>query len=197
MSLLDQEKFFVRQKAKFIEIIAEFAILDEAGNKIGAVTEIGQSKTKKVLRALTSVDQFMSKKFTVVDETGAQVLALTRPAKFIKSKITVLDAAGAEIGTISQQNAIGKIRFSLVSASGEEVGGIFAENLRAWDFRIEDAQKNEVGRVSKKFAGALAEVFTTADNYLVELSPALTGPARALAFAAAVTIDTALKQDSK
>ena len=197
MELLDQERFFVRQKAKLIEVVAEFAILDEAGNKIGAVTETGQSKAKKVLRVLTSVDQFLSKKFAVVDANGEPVFNLTRPAKFIKSKITVLDNEGKEIGTISQQNAIGKIRFSLTSASGEDLGGIFAENFRAWDFRIEDAQKNEVGRVSKKFAGAMKELFTTADNYLVELSPSLTGPARQLAFAAAVTIDTALKQDSK
>ena len=63
MGLIDQEKFFVRQKAKMLEIVAEFAILDEAGTKIGAVTEVGQSKAKKLLKVLTSVDQYMTKKF--------------------------------------------------------------------------------------------------------------------------------------
>lgn len=197
MTLLEHNRFFVRQKAKIMEVVAEFAILDEQGAQIGAVTETGQSKAKKVLRVLTSVDQFMSKKFSVVDQAGNVVFALQRPAKLVKSKITVLDSSGVEVGTISQQNAIGKIRFALTGADGADLGGIFAENLRAWNFRIEDSTKREVGRVTKEWGGILKESFTTADNYLVEISPELQGPARQLAFAAAVTIDTALKSDSR
>jgi uncharacterized protein YxjI len=197
MSLIDTDRFFVRQKAKLIELVAEFAILDENGNKIGAVNEVGQSKAKKVLRFVSNVDQFLSKKFSVLDEGGTPVLALQRGAKFIKSKIEILDGQGATIGMIAQQNAIGKIRFAFLGANGENLGGIFAENWRAWDFRIEDASGQEVGRVTKKWAGAMKEMFTTADNYYVELSPSLTGTARQLAFAAAVTVDTALKQDDR
>lgn len=197
MGLLEHDRFFVRQKAKLIEVTAQFAILDEQGAQIGAVNEVGQSKAKKVLRFVSNVDQFLSKKFAVTDAAGTPVLALQRGAKFIKSKIEVLDGAGAAVGTIAQENAIGKIRFSLLSASGETLGGIFAENWRAWNFRIEDASGKEVGRVTKEWAGAAKELFTTADNYLVELSSDLSGTARQLAFAAAVTVDTALKQDDR
>ena len=197
MGLIDHDRFVVRQKAKLIEVTAEFAILDEQGIQIGKVTEVGQSKAKKILRFVSNVDQFLSKKFSVMDVDGTPVLALQRGAKFIKSKIQVLDGNGAPIGTIAQQNAIGKIRFALLGANDEELGGIFAENWRAWNFRIEDASQKEVGRVTKEWAGAMKEMFTTADNYLVELSPDLTGVARQLAFAAAVTIDTALKQDER
>lgn len=197
MGLIDHDRFFVRQKAKWIELTGEFAILDEAGTQVGKVLEVGQSKAKKVLRFVSNVDQFLSKKFSITDENGATLLALQRGAKFIKSKIEVLDGNGAAIGLIAQENAIGKIRFSLTGANGEPLGGIFAENWRAWNFRIEDPSGKEVGRVTKEWAGAMKELFTTADNYLVELSPDLTGPARQLAFAAAVTIDTALKQDDK
>jgi len=197
MGLLDQEKFFVRQKAKMLEIVAEFAILDEAGTKIGAVTEVGQSKAKKILKVLASVDQYMTKKFSVVDADGTVIMALERPAKFVKSKVKVMDASGALVGTIVQQNALGKIRFAFEDPSGADIGGIFAENLRAWDFRIEDASKREMGRVTKKWGGILKESFTVADNYYVEISPELTGVARQLAFAAAVTVDTALKSDAR
>lgn len=197
MGLLDHDKFFVRQKAKIMEIVSEFAILDEAGEKIGAVTEVGQSKAKKLFKALSSVDQFMTKKFSVTDADGSVLFAIERPAKFVKSKVNVSDAKGELIGTIVQQNALGKIRFALTSAAGEELGGIFAENLRAWDFRIEDQTKREIGRVSKEWGGLLKEGFTTADNYHVQIEPGLTSPLRDLAVAAAVTIDTALKSDSR
>jgi hypothetical protein len=40
-------------------------------------------------------------------------------------------------------------------------------------------------------------MFTTADNYLLDVSPMLGGPLRLLTFASAVGVDTALKQDSR
>jgi hypothetical protein len=40
-------------------------------------------------------------------------------------------------------------------------------------------------------------VFTTADNYVVELDAAIEEPLRTLALAAALCVDTALKQDSR
>jgi hypothetical protein len=40
-------------------------------------------------------------------------------------------------------------------------------------------------------------MFTTADNYLLDVSPMLRGPLRMLTFASAVGVDTALKQDSR
>ena len=40
-------------------------------------------------------------------------------------------------------------------------------------------------------------LFTTADDYLLDMSDALSGPLRLLAFASAVGVDTALKQDAR
>jgi hypothetical protein len=40
-------------------------------------------------------------------------------------------------------------------------------------------------------------MFTSADNYLVDIHVALPDPMRSLVVAAALTVDTALKQDSR
>jgi hypothetical protein len=40
-------------------------------------------------------------------------------------------------------------------------------------------------------------MFTTADNYVVQIHRPLQGPLQALVVAAAVSVDTALKQDSR
>lgn len=40
-------------------------------------------------------------------------------------------------------------------------------------------------------------MFTTADNYLVDIHEDLSQPLHSLVVAAALTVDTALKQDSK
>ena len=196
MGILDASVLVVNQKAKIIELTNEYAVFDDGGVQIGAVRQVGQSAVRKVLRALTSVDQFLTTRLEVVDSDGAVLLQLTRPAKFIKSKVIVQDGSGREIGTIVQENVIGKIRFGL-QAGGRAVGSINAENWRAWDFNIQDHNGREVARVKKKWEGIVKNVFTTADNYVVNIPSPLDDPLRSLVVAAALSIDTALKQDSR
>ena len=184
----------VNQKAKLIEINNEYAISDQDGTQIGAVREVGQSKAKKVIRALSSYDQFMTHKLQVVDASGTVVLQLTRPAKVMKSKIVVQDGQGGEVGQITQENMIGKIRFGL-EAGGQKLGSINAENWRAWNFNVQDATGTEIARVTKTWQGFSRAMFTNADNYVVQMHRPLEGPLLALVVAAGVSIDTALSQD--
>jgi uncharacterized protein YxjI len=194
-AILEKNRLFFNQKAKLFELTSEYAIKDEDGAQVGAVREEGQSAAKKILRAVSKLDQFMTHTLSAYDADGTKVLELVRPRKFMKSKLLVKDGAGADIGTIAQKNMIGKIRFSYEDAKGEAVGSINAENWRAWNFRIDDAQGNEVGRITKKWAGIGKELFTTADNYLFEINEGVAGTLRMLALASAVGVDLALKQD--
>lgn len=186
----------VNQKAKVIEVNNEYAISDQHGNQIGAVREVGQNAAKKVLRVLTSMDQYMTHKLQIVDMDGRVVLALTRPAKLVKSKIVVQDGQGTEIGQVIQDNVFGKIHFSLM-AGGHNYGSINAENWRAWNFSIRDHNDTEVARITKTFAGLARAMFTTADNYIVQFHQPLEDPLRSLVVASAVSVDTALKQDAR
>lgn len=196
MTLLDQTVLVINQKAKLIEVTNEYSISDQDGAKIGAVRQVGQSKAKKFLRVVSNLDQYMTHKFEIVDASGTKVLALTRPAKVFKSTVVVEDGAGKEIGRIVQQNMIGKISFSL-EADGKKIGSINGENWRAWDFNIQDEAGTEIARISKKWEGLAKAVFTTADNYVVQIHSPLADPLRSLVVAAAVGVDTALKQDDK
>jgi uncharacterized protein YxjI len=186
----------VNQKAKLIEVNNEYAIYDQHGTQIGAVRQVGQSAAKKVLRVLTSVDQFLTHKLQVVDMQGQVQLALTRPAKLMKSKVIVQDGQGNELGQIVQQNAIGKIRFGL-EQGGQLRGTIAAENWRAWNFSITDAAGEEVARITKTWEGLAKTMFTTADNYVVQIHRPLEEPLRSLVVASSLAVDTALKQDSR
>jgi uncharacterized protein YxjI len=186
----------VNQKAKVFELNNEYAVFDQDGTQIGAVRQVGQSAAKKVLRALTSVDQFMTHRLEIVDMEGNVLLKLTRPAKLLKSKVVVEDANGQEIGRIVQQNAIGKIRFSL-ETGGQAQGSINAENWRAWNFNIQDQTGNEVARITKTWEGLAKTMFTTADNYVVQIHGQVAEPLRHLIVAAALGVDTALKQDAR
>ncbi len=195
-SLFTEPVLVVNQKAKLIEINQEFAIYDQHGNQVGAVRQVGQSAAKKIVRFVANVDQFMTHKFQIVDHSGQVVLALTRPAKFMKSRLIVEGGDGRELGQIVQQNVIGKIRFSL-EVNGQQVGSLNGENWRAWNFNIQDHTGREVARITKTWEGVLKTMYTTADNYVVAIHEPLQQPLHSMVVAAAVGIDTALKQDSR
>jgi uncharacterized protein YxjI len=195
-SLLDQPVLVVNQKAKLIELTNEFKVFDKDGTEIGAVMEVGQSKAKKVLRLVSNLDQYMTHKFEVRDASGTVLLQLTRPRKVLKSTVIVSKADGTEIGKIKQENVIGKIHFGL-EVNEQRVGAINAENWRAWNFAIVDESGKEIARVTKKWEGLVKAAFTTADNYVIEVHEPLQDPMRSMVVAAALTIDTALKQDDR
>lgn len=194
-TLFSEPVLVVNQKAKFIELSNEYAISDQHGNQIGAVREVGQSTARKVVRFVSNVDQYLTHKYEVVDVSGRVQMRMVRPAKFVKSKVVVEDGNGNQIGEIVQENVFGKIHFGLM-VGGDRIGSIDAQNWRAWDFTISSASGAQVARITKTFGGIARAVFTTADNYVVEVTPGLDGPLLMMTVAAAVSVDTALKQDS-
>jgi uncharacterized protein YxjI len=195
-SLFSEPVLVVNQKAKLIELTNEYKVMDQNGNLIGSVTEIGQSTLKKALRFVSSLDQFMTHKLEIRDAYGQPQLVLTRPAKIMKSRVIVSRPDGSPVGEIVQQNMIGKINFAL-NANGQQIGAIKAENWRAWNFAIVDHADNEVARITKTWEGLARTMFTTADNYVLQIHYQLPEPLLSLVVATALTVDTALKQDSR
>ena len=195
-SLFSEPVLVVNQKAKLIELTNEYTVMDQNGNQIGSVTEIGQSALKKVARFVSSLDQFMTHRLEIRDAYGQPQLVLTRPAKFFKSRVEVSRPDGSPVGEIVQQNMIGKINFAM-NANGHQVGAIKAENWRAWNFAIVDHAENEVARITKTWEGLAKTMFTTADNYVLQIHYQLPEPLLSLVVATALTVDTALKQDSR
>ncbi|MFC8537698.1 phospholipid scramblase-related protein [Streptomyces sp. NPDC057249] len=195
-SLFDQQVLVVNQKAKLIELTNEYSVFDQHGNTIGSVVQVGQGAMRKVLRFLTSIDQYLTHRLEIRDAHGRPQLLLTRPAKFIKSRVVVERPDGQPVGEIVQQNAIGKINFAIM-ANGQQIGAIKAENWRAWNFAIVDHNDAEVARITKTWEGLAKTLFTTADNYVLQIHYQLPEPLLSLVVATALTVDTALKQDAR
>ena len=194
--ILTEPILVVNQKAKIIELNNQYSVYDQHGTQIAAVNQVGQSTAKKVMRLVSSFDQFMTHQLQITDTSGGVVLKITRPAKFMKSTVIVSDGHDREIGRVVQQNVIGKINFGL-EAGGQQLGAIKAENWRAWNFRIENAAGQEIARVTKTWEGLAKTMFTTADNYVLQISQRAAEPLNSLVVASALSIDTALKQDSR
>ena len=193
--LLSRDLLVINQKAKLIELTDEYRVRDEEGNDIGYIREEGQSTLKKAARLLTDLDQFFTHRLAMYDRDRTKVVELLRPRKVMKSRVEITDGDGRPVGVIVQKNIFGKKRFALEGAAGDLLGQINAENWRAWDFAIEDATGAEVGRITKKWAGLLREGFTTADNYVLEISGQVSPELRLMMLGSAAGVDLALKQD--
>jgi uncharacterized protein YxjI len=195
-TLFTEPVLVVNQKVKLIEMANEYSVFNQQGQQLGAVVEVGQSALKKAVRFLSSWDQFMTHRLEVRDLQGQTVLRLTRPAKVMKSRIIVEQPNGQQVGEIVQENMIGKIRFAFM-VNGQQIGGIQAENWRAWNFVIHDHTGQEIARITKTWEGFAKTMFTTADNYVVQIHRQLQNPLASMVVASALTVDTALKQDSR
>lgn len=195
-TLFTEPVLVVNQKVKLIEMANEYAVFDQRGRQVGSVSQVGQSAFRKALRFFTNYDQFLTHRFEVRDVNHQPVLMLTRPAKVFKSRIVVQRPDGSEVGQIVQDNVFGKIRFSFL-VNEQQVGGIQAENWRAWNFAVSDHTGTEIARITKTWEGFAKTIFTTADNYVVQIHRPLQDPLASLVVASALTVDTALKQDER
>jgi uncharacterized protein YxjI len=195
-TLFSEPVLVVNQKVKLIELASEYSVFDQHGRQVGSVAQVGQSALKKAVRFLGSYDQFFTHRFEVRDANHQTVLALTRPAKVFKSRMIVERPNGQPVGEITQENVFGKIRFSF-NVNGQQIGGIQAENWRAWNFAVLDHTGAEVARITKTWEGFAKTMFTTADNYVLQIHRPLQDPLISMVVASALTVDTALKQDQR
>ncbi len=196
-TLLTMERLVVSQKAKLVELTNEYLISDTDGVRVGYVRQEGQSAAKKVVRALTRFDQLLSHTLALYDVDGQQLLQLHRPATIARSTVEVQWGPGAVAGYLRQENLLSKPRFGMEAADGTKLGELRSENWRAWDFRITDPGGTLVAQITKKWSGLGRELFTTADNYVVEIAPFVQGPMRYLCLAAGIGVDLVLKQSDR
>lgn len=196
-TLFTEQILVVNQKAKLFERKAEYTVFNQHGHKVGGVREYGHSMARIVVGRENS-----TKRFQIIDGEGRPVLTLTRPATVLKSKVLVMREDGTLVGQIAQENfgimaqTLGgrfNIRFRM-EAGGVTLGMINAESWRAWDFSIQDPSGNEVGRITKTWAGLGKEKFTRADNYVLEMHRQLEDPLLSLVVSGALVVDTVLKQ---
>jgi uncharacterized protein YxjI len=186
------ERLIVSQKAKLIELTNEYALLDPSGTQVGVVRQ-EQSAAKKLLRAVTRLDDRMTTTLGVHDATG-KILEITRPRTMWRSSFEVSTGPGQLCGRIKQENVFGSVRFGLEDGAGRPIGELRAKDPRGWEFTVFDTADRPMARVTKEWSGIGRELFTSADTYAIDIDPACGYPLRYLCLAAGVGVDTALRQ---
>jgi uncharacterized protein YxjI len=111
------------------------------------------------------------------------------PFRFFFQRLEVVDAQGLNLGAIQQRFAIFTKRFDVENERGTVVMTVSSPIWKIWTFPFLRDGK-QVAAIKKKWSGALSEIFTDKDNFIVEFeSPLLTENERRLILAAALFVD--------
>jgi uncharacterized protein YxjI len=125
---------------------------------------------------------------------GQQVVCVKRGISLFLSKVQVLDENDHVIGGFKQKFFSIGGAFNVLDANETPVCQLKGK-WTGWDFRFLDGE-TELAHVSKKWAGIGKELFTSADNYVLEISDTVPveSIARQLILAAVMCIDMVLKE---
>ena len=178
--LLAAAVLVVVQRAKVLSSRAEYDVYAPDGTPYGSVHQaIGSGAAFFGQLATISYD--------VVGTDGQLLMRLQKPGSIGRARFEVEWGNGQPIGSIAQENLLFAPQFELAGIDGSSAR-LTGGSLMSWEWQLEDAGGQPIGSVSKQFAG-LAELFSSADRFVVQLAPQLTGDLRALAIVATVCLD--------
>jgi hypothetical protein len=178
--LLTAPVLVVVQQAKVLSSRAEYDVYAPDGTPLGSVHQVPGSGAG-IFGQLATID------YDVADATGDVLMRMIKPGAFGRVHFEVSWASGASIGQIEQENLLFAPQFALSAVDGS-AARLTGGSMMSWSWTIEGTNGEPLGSVSKQFAG-LAEMFSSADRFVVELSPALGGMLRPLAVVATICLD--------
>jgi len=127
-----------------------------------------------------------------------------RPFRFALQEVEVFGNNGEPLGTVkrSWRGWPFQRNFLMRDWNGEPQLNISCPFFSlGWDFKVEDLEGVELGRISKKVnfsaQGIAQELFTDADNFGCEFSPRLSPPCKALLLGAVFLIDFCFFEDNE
>jgi uncharacterized protein YxjI len=119
---------------------------------------------------------------------------VTRGISLFLSKVDVLDEQHQRIGGFKQKFFSIGGAFDVLGANDQTLCKLKGK-WTGWDFRFMTGE-TELAHVSKKWAGFGKELFTSADNYMLQISDQVPAynPVRQLILGAVMCIDLVLKE---
>ena len=125
---------------------------------------------------------------------GGQIVRVTRGISVFLSKVDVRDDSDRIVGGFKQKLFSIGGAFDVVDTGGNPLFSLQGK-WTGWDFRFLTGDR-ELAHVTKKWAGLGKEMFTSADNYVLEINEQVSAsdPARELILAAVLCIDMVLKE---
>ena len=192
--VLGKNLFLVKEHVGMFKAANNFDIYDPETNQV--VMHCREDKLGFFTKMLRFTDYKRMTPFDVVirEPGGQQLVRISRGVSLFLSKVKVYDHDDLEIGGFQQKFFSIGGKFEVCDRSGNSLCTLKGK-WTGWDFRFL-AGDEELAHVTKKWSGLGKELFTSADNYILEIAEDI--PAdndlRRLILAAVMCIDMVLKE---
>lgn len=171
---LNKNCFFVREHPGLFRPANNYDIIDPETQQL--VMECREENMSRLTRMLRFTDLKRTTPFTIMVRTvdGKQVLRVTRGVPVLASVVHVFDETDTPIGSFKQRPFSVSGVFDVLDAEGRTVCRLKG-GLAGWNFRFLAPENIELARVSRKWAGLGKELFTSANDYMLQIDDAVPG----------------------
>ena len=196
--LLERQTFLVKEQVAMFKLTDHYDIFDpESGEQIGFAQEkIGGFA--KALRFIFSKYKTMFPTTVEIKENDESdpVITIKRRFAVLRSQVDVIDQHEKCVGSFKSKLFTLSGGFTVHNPEGEQIADVKG-TWKGWDFQLLDMNGNELGRVNKKWAGMMKEMFTSADTYVISLNESVgSNPGlAALLLAAGLAIDIVFNEN--
>lgn len=170
-----------------LETRNKYRILDQDQKPIAFAAEVSTGLLGTLLRL--TLKHWRSFEVHVFDNDRKLLFKGRFPFRWFFKSLFLEDASGKQLGELRERFGIFYKRFDLLDPFGREVATIRSPLFKLWTF---DVKRNEqlLGTIKKKWSGALTEIFTDKDNFVVTYaSPDLDLSLKAFLLCTTVMVD--------
>jgi uncharacterized protein YxjI len=192
--VLKRNIFLVKEHVGMFKAANNYDIHDpQTGNIIMECREERLGMITKVLR-FTKYKKMTPFDIQIRNSDGKQIVRITRGISLLLSKVMVHDENDRVIGAFKQKLFSLGGSFNVLDAHDNPVC-LLQGKWTGWNFKFM-AGETQLAHVTKKWAGIGKELFTSADNYVLEISETVSADnsTRQLILAAVMCIDMVLKE---
>lgn len=194
LELLNRNLYLVKEHVGMFKAANNYDIYDpETGAEIMECREEKLGIFTKILR-FTDYKRMTPFDIQIKTPDGQQLVRVKRGVSIFLSRVEVMDENDRVIGLFKQKFFSIGGAFTVLDPDENPVCSLKGK-WTGWDFKFLDGT-TELAHVSKKWAGIGKELFTSADNYVLQIADSV--PAddvrRQLILAAVMCIDMVLKE---
>jgi uncharacterized protein YxjI len=192
---INKNLFLVKEHVKIFKAANSFDIIDPDTKQIVLqCREEGLGFFTKMFR-FTDYKRMTPFNMEIKTPEGKRILTIRRGVSIFLSNVEVLDERNSVIGKFKQKFFSIGGRFQVLDAS-ERPLCMLKGKWTSWDFKFISNDGKEFATVTKKWSGLGKELFTSADNYILQISSEVPAdhPLRMLILAAVMCIDLVLKE---
>jgi uncharacterized protein YxjI len=193
--LFQRRRFFIKERVSLLKLCDTYDILDPDTKQSVGIAKDEPPTWAKLLRLIVKKPLLPTVVQVYETEGSPAVITLRKRPGFLHTTVVVTDPTRGEIGRFKSKLFSFGGGFHVFDKSGRKVADVKG-NWKGWNFKMTDERGQELGVVTKKWAGIGKELFTTADNYMISLNDQAAGANdhAPLLLAAGLAVDIVYKE---